>query len=85
MIDCPDCRLPELCDRCRNDRYTQLRGVAALRGTVLRDELARRGQKPVLELVRERVADLARDGRLREMLAAEALRWALRPSEQATR
>lgn len=83
MIEC-DCRAtPALCDRCLQDAWMQLRGVAACRGERWGAQLARAGAAPLELEATRRVADIARDARLRVRLAAEALRWARRALERA--
>jgi hypothetical protein len=90
-VDLCECRATAaLCDRCVADGFAQLRGVAANRGHWgVDDVLARvRTRDPWIDgararaWARRRVADLTRDGRLHELLAAEAgraaaKRWAL--------
>ena len=82
---CPD--RAALCDRCIADVFAQLRGVAACRGEVWAMDLARRvprtqpwpsGSDQVNAIARTKVADLARDPKLLERLAAELAKWAAR-------
>lgn len=84
MCGCPR---DQLCDVCFQGSWENLRGVAATRGEVWAMDLARRmridqpwpdGSPKVLAISRRKVADLSRDGRLLEELAAELARWAAR-------
>jgi len=76
-----------LCELCFQGSWENLRGVAATRGEVWAMGLARRvrldhpwpeGSPRVAAIARDKVADLARDPRLREALAGELARWASR-------
>jgi hypothetical protein len=76
--------LDALCDACADSWFAQLRGVAASRYQWALDVAARvprarpwPSDSPRSRVIaRRRVADLARDPRLRERLAAEAERAA---------
>lgn len=81
------CKCPrdELCEPCRTSLYANLRGVAARRGAAWADYVRRhvhgsRAWPPhegrAAELARTKVADLARDPQLLELLAVELARWA---------
>ena len=83
------CDRDMLCDRCVADTFAQLRGVAACRGERWAASVSTR--RPRLRtrpwpahaaraaaIARAKVADLTRDERLRELLAAELARWAAR-------
>jgi hypothetical protein len=76
-----------LCGLCREGLFTQLRGSAALRGERYADELAAArvvprdtpwptGSPKLMAVARLRCADLSRDVKLLELLAAEFLVWA---------
>ena len=88
LIETSCCADPaKLCDRCRADRFAQLRGVAACRGEVWAMDIARRrgrdvawptGSEAILAIARLKVDDLARDHELVEQLAGELVRWAER-------
>ncbi|MBA3821275.1 MAG: hypothetical protein H0X17_20495 [Deltaproteobacteria bacterium] len=80
------CARVELCDRCVDDAFAQLRGVAACRGEVWAMDVARRCARtqpwPTSEraqaIARRKVDDLASDARLTEKLAREVAHWAAR-------
>ncbi len=77
-----------LCDRCVDDCFKQLGGTAACRGEFWAMDLAKdpklRAQPwpgatdKVMRIARQKCADLTRDERLLEQLAAELARWAER-------
>lgn len=88
----------ELCKLCRGGWFDQLKGVAACRGEVWADELARDpklarlpwpiGSEKVTTIARTKVADLTHDPELLELLAGELAKWAERrwataPARQA--
>lgn len=89
MIGCldPRCSRTSLCDRCVDDTFAQLRGVAAARGTMWADRARAAGRTmpwPSWDAARARaveiVANIAgEDPRLLERLARccfdEAARW----------
>ncbi len=84
MCGCPR---DQLCDLCFQGSWENLRGVAATRGEVWAMAVARRthtdrpwpsGSPKVAAIARTKVADLSRDPRLLEVLAAELARWAAR-------
>ncbi len=86
VVVCDQCTLDRLCDVHLDGMLACLRGVAALRGELWAESVARRagrdrpwptGEKPHAIAVRK-VADLARDVRLVEKLADHAERWAAR-------
>jgi predicted GNAT family N-acyltransferase len=80
------CADDDLCDACVESRLAELRAIAARRGEEWADDIARKihrsepwPETPTMQaMARVRVADLTRDERLREQLAAEALAWAKR-------
>jgi hypothetical protein len=82
------CSFDVLCDRCLEDLFAQLRGVAACRGEVWAMELAKvphlralpwpEDSERVLAIARAKIADLSRDERARDRLAGELARWAAR-------
>jgi hypothetical protein len=81
------CPRDQLCELCFQGSWDNLRGVAATRGEVWAMEPARRvrldqpwpdGSPRVAAIASEKVADLARDPRLRDALADELARWASR-------
>lgn len=76
MVDCECRRGPALCERCVDDGFAQLKGVAACRGERWAAELARMRKLPTLDWARRRIADVALDPGLRDRLAAELMRWA---------
>lgn len=82
---CP-CARDRLCDRCVEDGFRQLRGVAACRGEAWAVDVAKRcrtrqpwprGERS-MAIARRKVEDLTRDARLVERLADELERWAAR-------
>lgn len=84
MCDCPRDRL---CDLCFQGAWENLRGVAATRGEVWADDVARRvrTRRPwpayggrTAAIARRKVADMTRDPRLLEDLAIELASWAAR-------
>jgi len=81
------CPANRLCDRCREQMFSQLKGTAACRGEAWADRVAGevsrdRGWPPhagrPAELARGLVRDLTRDDGLLELLAAELAKWAAR-------
>lgn len=81
------CPRDGLCDRCVDDVFAQLRGVAACRGEVWAMNLARRCRRDLpwpafegrtRELARAKISDLTGDPRLAERLARELASWAAR-------
>lgn len=80
------CARDQLCDRCVDDAFAQLRGVAACRGEVWAMDVARRcpraqpwpATERVRAIARRKVGDLSSDARLAERLAGELERWAAR-------
>lgn len=80
------CARDQLCDRCVDDAFAQLRGVAACRGEVWAMAVAKTCPRtrpwPCSEraraIARRKVADLAADERLCARLASELERWAAR-------
>ncbi len=84
LADC--CAMDQLCDRCLGAMFAHIRGAAANRGERWATELATERQAPwmpwpidspkVREHAVQRVADLSRDARLRELLATEAIAYA---------
>ena len=85
------CARDQLCDRCVDDAFAQLRGVAACRGEVWAMDVARTCTRtrpwPSTEraraIARRKVSDLCTDPRLRSRLAGELERWAVRWWDQA--
>ena len=85
MLGC-GCARDQLCDRCVDDAFAQLRGVAACRGEVWAMAVAKscpRDQPwPCTErarvIARRKVADLCADERLASRLAGELQHWAAR-------
>ena len=80
-----DCLGDALCDRCVEDRFLQLKGVAARRGERWADVAAARGAHKVAgplplepETAARLVEDITRDPRLRDRLRAELVAWAER-------
>jgi hypothetical protein len=86
-----DCARDRLCDRCVDDAFAQLRGVAACRGEVWAMTVAKtcRRDRPwpcsssglddrAWAIARRKVADLTADARLAERLAGELQHWAAR-------
>lgn len=76
-----------MCERCREDRFAQLGGVAACRGEYWAERVARvvPTGKPwpphegkAADIARRLVRDLADDPKLLELLAGELARWAAR-------
>lgn len=73
---------------CREGLFAQLRGAAACRGERWAVELALdprlrgrtwpTGSDKLLAIARVKVADLTRDAKLLELLAAELVEWAAR-------
>jgi hypothetical protein len=90
MEACECATTGELCDRCLANTHGQLGGVAMCRGEYLADRVAAltaiREPWPDTEkadrFVAAKVADLTRDGRLLEMLAKDAKRFAVKRWEQ---
>lgn len=83
---CP-CLRDHLCEPCRRSLFAQLRGVAACRGerwadrvaaSVSRDHAWPPHEGRAAEIAERLVFDLARDEKLRELLAAELAVWAAR-------
>ncbi|MBA3392127.1 MAG: hypothetical protein H0T89_05755 [Deltaproteobacteria bacterium] len=80
------CARDELCDRCLDDAFAQLRGVAACRGEVWAMDVARQVPRTrpwpatdrATSIARRKVGDLSSDPRLAARLAAELERWAAR-------
>lgn len=80
------CARDQLCDRCVDDAFAQLRGVAACRGEVWAMEVAKqcpRGRPwpcspRAHAIARRKVGDLSADARLADRLAGELERWAAR-------
>jgi hypothetical protein len=76
------CSRDALCDQCVDDGFAQLRGVAACRGEYWAAHLPASSRPwnaaKAIAIARLKVADLARDPRLLERLAAELVRWAQR-------
>jgi hypothetical protein len=80
------CARDQLCDRCVDDGFAQLRGVAACRGEVWAMDIAKQCPRarpwPCTEraraIARRKVSDLCADQRLRSRLAGELERWAAR-------
>jgi hypothetical protein len=85
------CARDQLCDRCVDDAFAQLRGVAACRGEVWAMDVAKTFARtrpwPCTERARQiawrKVTDLSADQRLRDRLASELARWAARWWDQA--
>jgi hypothetical protein len=85
------CARDQLCDRCVDDAFAQLRGVAACRGEVWAMDVAKTCTRtrpwPCTERARQiawrKVTDLSADQRLRDRLARELARWAARWWDQA--
>lgn len=86
-MSCSSCTSARLCDLCCAGAYDQLRGVAARRGeawaedvarTVRRDQPWPTGSEKMFAIAMRKVEDLARDDRLRSLLATEAAAWAAR-------
>lgn len=84
MCNCPRDRL---CDLCYQGAWDNLRGVAATRGEVWADDVARRVRTlqawprfagRTAAIARGKVEDMTRDPRLREDLAIELASWAAR-------
>lgn len=73
MLECPCQAAATLCERCRDARFAQLRGVACRRGEVLAERLRR---PPTDAEIRGCVADLSRDAALLELLFGQAERFA---------
>jgi hypothetical protein len=74
-----------LCDACLETAFSQMRGIAACRGESWSHDVARKVSRempwPSFEgkakaMAIGRVADMTRDTRLREKLAAELAAWA---------
>jgi len=80
------CSRDQLCDRCVDDGFAQLRGVAACRGEVWAMAVAKQCRRdrpwPCNEraraIARRKVSDLCADPRLATRLAGEVERWAAR-------
>ena len=80
------CPADRLCDACVESWLAQLRGVAARRGEAWAESVALRvtERRPwprderAFAIARRKVSDLARDARLLDQLADEALAWAAR-------
>jgi hypothetical protein len=80
------CARDALCDRCVEDAFAQLRGVAACRGEVWAMTVAKTCRRdrpwPCTErsraIARRKVDDLCADERLAARLADELARWAAR-------
>ncbi len=83
------CPMDALCDRCVEDMYRQLCGVAACRGEFWASEVAKKVPREMpwpdsdkmRAIARRKVGDMTRDTRLAERLAAELAaaaerRWA---------
>jgi hypothetical protein len=79
------CPPDKLCDRCLEDAFGQFKGIAACRGEAWARDVARKVRRempwPSFEgkakaMAIGRVADMTRDARLREKLAAELAAWA---------
>lgn len=79
------CPRDALCMMCVEDGFMQLRGVAATRAHVWAEKVARLAPSAqpwpahegrAADIARRKVADLTRDPRLAEMLAAELARYA---------
>jgi hypothetical protein len=82
-----DCPRDRLCEICLARAWDTLRGVAATRGEVWAEDIARRvglrkawpGYDGLAAAIAARkVADLSEDPRLRARLAVELARWAAR-------
>lgn len=87
VIGC--CESANLCELHRVGMFEQLRGVASTRGEVWADTVAARRPRMVgqpwpvksprmMSIARSKVADLAHDERLLELLAVELASWAAR-------
>lgn len=80
------CARDQLCDRCVDDAFAQLRGVAACRGEVWAMEVAKscRRDRPwprterARAIAHRKVSDLCADSRLAARLAGELEHWAAR-------
>jgi hypothetical protein len=81
------CSREALCDRCVEDGFAHLRGVASCRGEVWAARVARETSTSqpwpahagrAADIARRKIADLTRDPRLAERLAAELARGAAR-------
>jgi len=80
------CARDQLCDRCVEDAFAQLRGVAACRGEVWAMAVAKQCPRTrpwpcsarARAIARRKVGDLSADARLAERLAGEVERWAAR-------
>lgn len=79
LCSCPRDRL---CDECVASGFAQLRGVACRRADAWVEALPPSSRPwnadKAHAIARRKVADLARAGRLLELLAAELVRWAER-------
>jgi len=75
-----------MCDRCVEDSFAQLRGVAACRGEVWAMSVAERCSRAqpwpasdrATEIAQRKIRDLTSDARLGDLLVRELLRWAAR-------
>jgi hypothetical protein len=85
LIDVCGCPSDALCTLCLDGRFAQLRGVAACRGEAWADDLAQTeyrnhpwpvGSEKMRTIARAKVADIARDPKLLEMLVDELVKWA---------
>lgn len=81
------CPRDRLCDRCLEDAFAQLRGVAACRGESWAREVAKKVPRELpwpsdspktAAIALRKVGDMSRDERLRGKLAAEIEAWAAR-------
>ena len=81
------CPREHLCERCNDDAFAQLRGVAACRGEVWAMDVARRApfarpwpayEGRAADLARGKVGDLTSDPALADRLARELAHWAAR-------
>jgi hypothetical protein len=80
------CARDQLGDRCVDDAFAQLRGVAACRGEVWAMSVAKTCARTqpwpctarARAIAERKVADLCADARLQSRLASELARWAAR-------
>lgn len=83
------CSTHALCAMHRDETFAQLRGVAATRGEVWADTVAAKMPRAIgkpwpvksprmMSIERRKVADLANDATLLELLAVELAAWAAR-------